>query len=120
MAKITLNNATITEVFGQFNTWYKVEEPVDGQTWSKKYTVWADESKYGVGDIINVTGELTTKGRIYERMGETKATVDVSINKPIIELVARGVAPSAQDTITAEAAAAILAGAPAQLGEAPF
>jgi len=88
MAKIIIENCTITEVFGNFNSWYRVEEYIEGLSYPKKYTVWANESKYSVGDLIRVEGDLGVKGRPYERAGEQKATVDVSVNNPKITVIA--------------------------------
>lgn len=118
MARITVTNATIVKVWGDFNDRLNIEEYVDGLSWPKKYTIWGAESKYSVGDIITVEGDLSTKGRIYENQGEKKATVDVGINHPRITVI--GTTQTAPATYTVDEAAQMLANAPAVDNGAPF
>lgn len=78
---VKLENATVTKELG--NTGYQVEVPIPGQEWKRKFAVWSTEIP-PIGATFTVTGALSWKTRAYEMNGETRHTVDMNVNDPIV------------------------------------
>jgi len=58
----------------------------DGRTFDKKWKVWAiPVPEYS--SFIEVTGELTTKINEYEMGGETKRSIDLNVNNPVVKIL---------------------------------
>ncbi len=85
MAIITINEARVSKHVGD-NGAFQVEEyeEVNGQTWTRRYTIWNKEAAPAVDSYITVTGKHSAKAREYQAQnGDMKVAVDVSINDPI-------------------------------------
>jgi hypothetical protein len=58
----------------------------DGRTFDKKWKVWAIPlPEYS--SFVEVTGELSTKINEYEIGGETKRSIDLNVNNPVIKVL---------------------------------
>jgi hypothetical protein len=82
MAKVTLNGIVSSVAKERIvNLWETFD--VNGKQVFRKWTIWA-EMPWGVekGDWVEVEGELSSKIGSYERNGETKETVEHSLNSP--------------------------------------
>lgn len=85
MATISINEATVSKLVGE-NGAFQIEEieTVNGNQWTRRYTVWSKEVTPEVGTLITVTGQLSTKAREYTAgNGDAKVAVDVNINAPL-------------------------------------
>ena len=58
----------------------------DGRTFDKKWKVWAIPSPE-FSSIVEVTGELTTKMNEYDYQGETKRSIDLNVNNPVVKVL---------------------------------
>lgn len=88
MAIININEARVSKHIGE-NGAFQVEEieTVNGQEWTKRYTVWSKEVAPAVDTYVNVSGKLSTKAREYQAQnGDTKVSVDVNINDPLWQI----------------------------------
>lgn len=85
MATISINEATVSKLVGE-NGAFQIEEieTVNGNQWTRRYTVWSKEVTPEVGALVTVTGQLSTKAREYTASnGDAKVAVDVNINAPL-------------------------------------
>ncbi len=84
MAKVKLSG--IVSAVAQNRIVYLWEtRQVLGREVFRKWTIWFDIAHDIVkGDFIEVEGELGTKMGTYESQGETKETIDHSINSPAL------------------------------------
>ena len=85
MATISINEATVSKHVGE-NGAFQIEEieTVNGNQWTRRYTVWSKEVAPEVGTLVTVHGSLSTKAREYTAAnGDAKVAVDVNINDPI-------------------------------------
>ena len=84
MAILTLNEVRVSKLVGE-NGGFQVEEQtqVNGETWTKRYTVWSKTIPPLVDSYVNVVGTLSTKAREYtDNNGDVKTAVDVNVNDP--------------------------------------
>ena len=58
----------------------------DGRTFDKKWKVWAIPAPE-YSSFVEVTGELTTKINEYEMGGETKRSIDLNVNNPVVKVL---------------------------------
>lgn len=87
MAIINLRNATVQRVFfnGKGVALFESFES-RGEQRKSYYTAWFDSAPtLSEGDVVNVSGLLQVKEREYEKNGETKRSIDVSLNSARIE-----------------------------------
>jgi hypothetical protein len=86
MAKIIVENATVERVFSTQSGWgvgvyetFKRRDDTEGRT---RYTLWMKGDHPGVeqGQRVSASGFLSAKVREYEHNGETRQTVDLSVN----------------------------------------
>ena len=85
MATISINEATVSKLVGE-NGAFQIEEieTVNGNQWTRRYTVWSKAVAPEVGTLVTVTGQLSTKAREYTASnGDAKVAVDVNINEPL-------------------------------------
>lgn len=66
---------------------------IDGRSFDKKWKVWAIPAPEQ-SSFIEVTGELSTKINEYEIGGETKRSIDLNINNPVIKILRGPETPS--------------------------
>jgi hypothetical protein len=81
----------------------------EGREYKTRATAWGIEGNIvSAGDHIKVGGWVTCKPDLYEKDGVTKASVDISLNKPKIvsqeRLVAANAAPPVEEDAWATAA----------------
>lgn len=82
MAKVTVTGIVSSVAKERIiNLWETFD--VNGRQVYRKWTIWADVP-WGVekGDWLEVEGDLGSKIGSYERDGETKETIDHSVNSP--------------------------------------
>ena len=87
MAIVNLKNATVQRVFfdGKGVALYESFES-RGEQRKSYYTAWfAAAPDVKEGDVLNVSGLLQVKEREYEKDGQTKRSIDVSLNSARIE-----------------------------------
>jgi len=58
----------------------------DGRTFDKKWKVWAIPAPE-FSSFVEVTGELTTKINEYDYQGETKRSIDLNVNNPVVKVL---------------------------------
>ena len=87
MAIVNLRNATVQRIFfdGKGVALYESFES-RGEQRKSYYTAWFDKAPViKEGDTLNVSGLLQVKEREYEKEGETRRSIDVSLNSARIE-----------------------------------
>jgi hypothetical protein len=84
----------------------------DGRTFDKQWKVWAPLTPE-FSSFVEVTGELSTKINEYDYQGETKRSIDLNVNNPIVKVL-RGPDTASPDVNNDWATA------PAQNSQAPF
>ncbi len=88
MAKIIVENATVERVFSTQNgSWgvgvYETFERRDKTEGRTRYTLWmkgTDHPGVEQGQRVSASGFLSARVREYEHDGETRQTVDLSVN----------------------------------------
>lgn len=82
MAIIQINNAVVKKVYSSsFVVGEVIKVPGYGE-FEKTYTVWSKNS-FPVGSIVDVSGRLSMKAKVYEG----KTLIDISINDPEIKAI---------------------------------
>lgn len=86
MALVNLKNV---KVYATFSKGFRVveESTRNGETHKTRWTVWADAMESGPireGDVVNVSGFLSAKVNEWTKDGETKHSVELSLNSPRI------------------------------------
>lgn len=100
MAILTIRNATVQRIFFDGKGVALTESYTSrGEERKSYYTAWFDAApNVNVGDILpTVTGLLQVKEREYEKEGQTKRAIDVSLNSARIEGVAAVQPPEVED-----------------------
>jgi len=82
----------------------------DGRTFDKKWKVWAIPLPE-FSSFVEVTGELTTKINEYDYQGETKRSIDLNVNNPVVKVL-RGAQTASPDVNSDWATAPSTPGAP--------
>jgi hypothetical protein len=98
MATISINEATVSKHVGE-NGAFQIEEieTVNGNQWTRRYTVWSKDVTPEIGTLVTVAGQLSTKAREYQaNNGDTKVAVDVNINDPIWKQLTSAVEASSE------------------------
>ncbi len=89
MAEITIKDATVTRVNSRgFGVQVKeADRESGGKTfYGKRFTLWFKEpSGLSEGDTVSVSGFLDAKVSEWEKDGETKRGVELSVNSPRVE-----------------------------------
>lgn len=86
MSKIIVENATVERVFATKSGWgvgvYETYTPQGGQERKTRYTLWfkGDRPAIEDGQRVSASGFLSARVRSYEADGETRHTVDLSVN----------------------------------------
>jgi hypothetical protein len=83
MAIVNLKDATVQRIFfdGKGIALYESFK-VQGQDRKSYYTAWFDQAPgFTEGQVVSVSGLLSVKLREYEKDGQARQTVDVSLNK---------------------------------------
>ena len=100
MAIVNLRNATVQRIFhdGKGVAVYESFES-RGEQRKSYYTAWFDTAPtLEVGDIINLSGLLSVKEREYEKEGEKRRSIDVSLNSARLETGTQTTAVAATST----------------------
>lgn len=86
MAKVTLSGIVNSVAKNRIvNIWETFD--IQGRQVYRKWTIWFDVANdIAKGDYIQVEGDLGTKVGSYEKDGETKQTIEHSINQPTLLL----------------------------------
>ena len=91
MAIIDIRNARVSKYVGangafQIAETYKVKVDGQEQDWTRYWTVWTYATPTPeIDTIVSVVGDYSSKARQYETAnGDSKITVDLSINNPIV------------------------------------
>lgn len=86
MAKIQIQNATVDRIISDkglaVSTSYTRK---DGKEAKEKFTVWTDPTGFNVGDVVNVTGNLSVKVDEFEGDNGTVRYAQVNVNNPKIQ-----------------------------------
>jgi len=86
MAKIQIQGATVDRIISGLGMAVSTSfTRKDGKPGKEKFTVWTDPTGYSVGDVINVTGNLSVKVEEFEGDTGTVRYAQVSVNNPKIE-----------------------------------
>lgn len=83
MAIVNLKDATVQRIFfeGKGIALYESFKS-QGQDRKSYYTAWFDQAPgFTEGQMVSVSGLLSVKLREYDKDGQTRQTVDVSLNK---------------------------------------
>lgn len=83
MAIVNLKDATVQRIFfdGKGIALYESFK-AQGQDRKSYYTAWFDQSPgFTEGQVVSVSGLLSVKLREYEKDGQTRQSIDVSLNK---------------------------------------
>lgn len=83
MAILNLKDATVQRIFfdGKGIALYESFK-AQGQDRKSYYTAWFDQAPgFTEGQVVSISGLLSVKLREYEKDGQTRQTVDVSLNK---------------------------------------
>lgn len=84
MAKVKLSGIVNSVAKNRIvNIWETFD--IQGRQVYRKWTIWFEiENDIAKGDFIEVEGDLGTKVGSYEKDGETKQTIEHSINQPTL------------------------------------
>jgi hypothetical protein len=83
MAIVNLKDATVQRIFfdGKGIALYESFK-AQGQDRKSYYTAWFDQAPgFTEGQVVSVSGLLSVKLREYEKDGQTRQSIDVSLNK---------------------------------------
>lgn len=82
MAIVQLKNV---KVYATFSKGFRVIEESkgrDGKDYSTRWTVWSDTLGVAEGDVVSLSGFLSAKVNEWSKDGETRHSVELSLNSP--------------------------------------
>lgn len=82
MALVNLKDVKVVSVFSKGIRVVEESKGRDGKDYSQRWTIWSTDLGAAEGDIISVSGFLAAKVNEWEKEGEKRHSVDLSLNSP--------------------------------------